>query len=256
MPAIRNSTLNTDHSNSWRRRRVADQRLVRPVVGVGDRRLPGRFGRPRPRRSTRRTPSARADARRRARCRCFIAYASRSSSSRRVVAEQALVVRGDRCDRRGAVGGERDRVGRRVVGVGAHRRLQPRRAAPPAARRGSSRIASCRGLRCAPRCRARRSLRDAASRRSSRARRSRRGPRSSRAAWPPIDCQTWRPCLDVGARVDDRAVLADAPPRASAARRGGSRLRPTAARRTRPAAGRPGHTQSLRVVLMTSSPRR
>jgi hypothetical protein len=35
MPASRNSTLNTDHTQV-RRRRVADQRLVRPVVGVGD----------------------------------------------------------------------------------------------------------------------------------------------------------------------------------------------------------------------------
>ena len=37
----------------------------------------------------------------------------------RVAAEQCFVVTGDRGNRRGAFGGERDRVGFRIVGVGA-----------------------------------------------------------------------------------------------------------------------------------------
>ena len=77
---------------------------------------------------------------------------------------------------------QRDRLRRRVVGVGAHHLPAGVRAARPAARRAAARRSRHAVVARAPTGRARRSLRDAASRRSSPARRSRHGPRSSPAA--------------------------------------------------------------------------
>ena len=143
MPAIRNRTLNTDHMQQCRRRRVADQRLVRPVVGVVTLATP--FGPApgrsvlggAPTRSTRRRRSAHGDVR----IVSTVPFLHRIAFAQRVPSPDRCRT-GSRSARRPLR--KRDRafaassvivVVAGVVGVGAHHRLQAPAQRRPAARR-------------------------------------------------------------------------------------------------------------------------
>ncbi len=105
------------------RRHVADQRLRRPVAGVGDRVVGAiRRGRPRRPEEERHHRLALCDVRDRV-------LLDRVLRAQRVQldvgTEQAHVVIGDLADRLCAVLVDRDHAGGWIVGVGAHRLLQP-----------------------------------------------------------------------------------------------------------------------------------
>jgi hypothetical protein len=123
-PSIR-ITLAIDQIAGVRRRRVADQRLVRPVAGVGKTRLARAIGGCRPG-----TPEEEGGQRLAVghilQCRRQHGVLFAQRSQRGLVTEQADVVPGHLLHGLGTFGGQRDHAGCGIVGVAAHFFLQAR----------------------------------------------------------------------------------------------------------------------------------